>query len=269
MRKLGILGGVAWPSTIEYYRAICRLSVAHHAGKAVNGPPPVPEMSIESLNINRSFGLRGNYAHEASWASYDRYFREALLRLEASGANLAVIASATPHVRFEAITRGIRIPVLNIFEAIAWECARVGVRDLLILGTAPMMDSPAFPEVLSRFGIRGRVPEAGERAQVAALISELYAGRDDDAAARIRGVVQSSTSAGESADAVCLACTELPLAFPAIEEESSLVIDGILYLNSAMIHARAAFAASLEPRDRTPRDEAVVRSNQLPHAIVR
>ena len=76
MKKLGIVGGVAWPSTIDYYRAICRLSVAYHADKAVIGPPPVPEMAIESLNINKSFGLRGGaVTDDASWASYDEYFQ--------------------------------------------------------------------------------------------------------------------------------------------------------------------------------------------------
>ena len=47
MKKLGIVGGVARPSTIDYHRAICRLSVDHHRLSNVIGPPPVPEVSIE------------------------------------------------------------------------------------------------------------------------------------------------------------------------------------------------------------------------------
>jgi aspartate racemase len=249
MKKLGIVGGVAWPSTIDYYRAICRLSVAYHADKAVIGPPPVPEMAIESLNINKSFGLRGGaVTDDASWASYDEYFREALQRLEASGAELAIIASNTPHNRFSAITQGIRIPVLSIFEAVAQECARLGVEEMLILGTAPTMDLPVFSEAISRFGIHAYPPRLAEdREKVIALISELYADRAENAASRIRSIVDSSFPTTGSARTVCLACTELPLAFPEIERESSVVIGDICYLNTTMVHARAAFAATLQP----------------------
>ena len=111
MKKLGIVGGVAWPSTIDYYRAICRLSTRQHQASGLGGPPATPEMAIESLNINESFGLRGGaVTDDASWSRYDAYFRAALQRLQASGAELAIIASNTPHNRFAAITKGISMP---------------------------------------------------------------------------------------------------------------------------------------------------------------
>lgn len=251
MRKLGIIGGVAWPSTIDYYKAICRLSLAHHRRKSITGPPPMPEMAIESLNMNKSFGLRGGAIDdEASWSRFDEYFRQALRRLETSGAALAIIASNTPHNRFDAITRGIGIPVLSIFDAVAAECMRLGVTKMLILGTAPTMDSPIFPQVLARHGVTGYAPGSAEiRAKVIALISELYEERNEDAAARIQAVVDASFPNAGALGAVCLACTELPLAFPQMENESEFVRGGVRYLNPTMIHARAAFSALLEPSD--------------------
>lgn len=247
MKKLGIVGGIAWQSTIDYYRALCRLSVEHHKARAVSGPPPVPEMSIESLNLNKSFGLRGVVGDDASWARYDDYFRAALQRLQASGAELAIIASNTPHNRFAAITKGIEMPVLSIFEAVARQCAQLGVAEMLILGTAPTMDAPNFADVLARFGVEAHAPAAAdERAKIVALIAELQADRHDDAALRLRRVVDASFPSSGRVRTVCLACTELPLAFPAIEKESSLVIDDVLYINTAMIHAKAAFAALLD-----------------------
>lgn len=247
MKKLGIVGGVGWPSTVDYYRALCRLSDAYYAGKGVNGPTPIPEMSIESIDINKSFGLRGGALDDhASWAGYDQYFRDALLRLEASGAELAIIAGNTPHNRFAAITDGIRIPVLSIFEAVAQECVRLGARDLLILGTAPTMELPVFRQVLSSHAIDAQPPKsAAERKKVVDLIAELYASRGNGAAARIRGVIHNSLPATGRMRNVCLACTELPHAFRGLENESSIVVGGTRYLNSTMIHARAAFAALL------------------------
>ena len=58
MKKIGIIGGVGWPSTIEYYRIICEESQAYHADKDVSGPIPMPEISIESLNLNFSINHR-------------------------------------------------------------------------------------------------------------------------------------------------------------------------------------------------------------------
>jgi aspartate racemase len=248
LKKLGIVGGVAWPSTIDYYRAICRLGIAHHKAEGGDGPPRTPEMSIESLNIAKSFGLRGGaITDDASWSRYDAYFRAALQRLQVSGAEVAIIASNTPHNRFAAITEGIEIPVISIFEAVAKECTQLGVTDTLILGTAPTMDARNFADVLARFGVKAQSPAAPEqRAKVVALIAELQAERHDNAASRLRGVVDASVAPSAGLRTVCLACTELPLAFPAIEAESNLVLDGVRYINTTMIHAKAAFAALMD-----------------------
>jgi aspartate racemase len=247
MKKLGMVGGVAWPSTIEYYRAICRLSQEHHAHEPISGPTPMPEMTIESVNMSKSFGLRGgSISDDASWARYDQYFREALQRLEAAGADLAIIASNTPHNRFASITKGIRIPVLSIFEAVAEDCARKGVDEMLILGTAPTMSSPAFQEVLAGSGIRAHSPSAQDaRDKVVAVISELNAERNEDAGRRIRNIVDASFPGNGGVRTVCLACTELPLAFPGSERETDIVVADIRYINTTLVHARAAFAALL------------------------
>ena len=249
MKKLGIVGGVAWPSTIDYYRAICLLSVEHHKQLGVSGPPPVPEMSIESLNINKSFGLRGgDISDDQSWAAYDKYFRDALLRLQNAGVDVAIIASNTPHNRFDAITMGVKVPVLSIFQAVAKHCEALGVRQMLILGTAPTMDSPKFPEVLRTFGIEGLAPtKQTDRSEISKLIDELYEDTNRDAPKRIADVVNRNTASWARPPVACLACTELPLAFKEIERKTDTLIDGVLYVNTTMVHAKEAFQALLAP----------------------
>ena len=243
MKKLGIVGGVAWPSTIDYYRAICRLSVEHHRDLGVAGPSPVPEMSIESLNLNKSFGLRGgDIFDDQSWERYDAYFRDALLRLENAGAEIAIIASNTPHNRFEAITKGVRIPVLSIFEAVASHCQTLGITEMLILGTAPTMDFLKFPTVLERVGIAARAPsKQADRAEIVKVIGELYADTDNNAARRIADVVKANMPDGVHTPTACLACTELPLAFKELERATEAVIEGVLYVNTTIVHAKTVF----------------------------
>ena len=121
MKKIGIVGGVAWRSTVEYYADICRRAEEMHLAQRRPGPPASPEMVIESLDLNTAFAAIGNDEDESSWSRFDEYHRAALLRLERSGAEMALIASNTPHHRFREITRGVRIPVVSILAATAAE----------------------------------------------------------------------------------------------------------------------------------------------------
>lgn len=242
-KKIGIIGGIAWQSTVEYYRTICQLSQARFAAEGGTGPADMPEFSIESVNIRESQSRRGVAGDKASWARFDAYFQAALQRLQASGADFAVIASNTPHNRFDAITRGLDMPVLCMFEVVAQACRREGVGRLLILGTEPTMSLPAFPAVLQRHGVQGRVPtDTADRALVHRLIEDLQAGRGDGAAARLHDLVQRSVAAEPGGrPVVALACTELPLAFPAHADDGLFEAGGVLYLNTTALHARAAF----------------------------
>jgi len=243
MKKIGILGGLAWPATIEYYKAICQLSQNHHARLNCPGPSPMPEMCIESVNINYSYNHRGRYGDEASWCAYDAYFRDALQRLEDNGVDFAIIASNTPHIRYDAITDGLKIPVISIFEAVADICHIRGIDEFLLLGTEPTMNSGKFSDHLKRRGIRAFAPPHDRlKSEVADLISELFTGKSENGRARIHAIVGSSfEQAGIGKKVVCLACTELPLAFEGREQLETFEEDGIFYLNTTIIHAKAAF----------------------------
>src|SRR5690348_12496169 len=116
MKKTGIVGGVSWLSTVEYYSELCRRGEKRRNS---TGVPEVPEMVIESLDLGRAISYLGELEDDASWARFDDYHRAALQRLEASGAEIALIASNSAHHRFEAITEGAKIPVLSIIDVMA------------------------------------------------------------------------------------------------------------------------------------------------------
>ncbi|MEL6794040.1 MAG: Asp/Glu racemase, partial [Pseudomonadota bacterium] len=101
MKKIGVIGGAAWPSTLEYYRLICEAANAHFAASGAAPPYPTPPMIIESLNIAETRALRGRPGDEASWAAYDVVIRAALLRLEAAGCDFAIMANNTFHTRLD------------------------------------------------------------------------------------------------------------------------------------------------------------------------
>ncbi len=248
MKKIGILGGLAWPSTIEYYRAICQLSQEHHAGRGLQGPSPMPEMCIESVNINYSFNRRGRFGDEDSWREYDEYFNAALKRLENNGVDFAIIACNTLHNRYDSITKGLTIPVLSIFGAVAETCGRNGIDAFLLLGTEPTMNSGIFSDYLKGRGIHAFVPPNDLlKAELADLTSELFEGQNENGGARLDRIVRSSYEGRDNKEKiVCLACTELPLAFEGKEQHETFEENGVLYLNTAIIHANAAFRYAIE-----------------------
>lgn len=243
MKKVGIVGGVAWRSTVDYYSELCRRSEEWYLARNPQAVPSIPEISIESLDLSKAVSYLGTDDDEESWRQFDEYHRAALKRLEVSGVEFALIASNTPHHRFAAITSGIRIPVISILEAVAKESTRIGATEVLILGTPLTMRSPKFREAFAKCGVEAAGPhDEAARIMTVDLINELQLGRVDRAAERLGKIVRMSHKPQPKAPlAVCLACTELPLAFQEQKGLATFEYDGIRYINSSAAHVGAAF----------------------------
>lgn len=241
MKKIGIVGGIAWPSTAEYYSSICRLSEEHYWNQP--GGPAMPEMVIESLDHSKAVAYRGTDGDAESWSRFDEYHHAALQRLETSGAGLALIASITSHHRFAEIVRGVGIPVIDVFEVVAKECALIKARQVLILGTATTMGSARFRETFAALGIEAGGPkDPDSRAQIIQLSEQLQHGQAESAAARISDIARTCCEQQfTDSPVLCLACTELPLAFPELKTLAMFEFDGMTYINSAAAHIEAAF----------------------------
>lgn len=241
MKKIGIVGGLAWRTTVEYYIELCRRSERQF--DAPGGQSKCLELCIESLDLETAVGYIGVDDDEVSWSRFDAYHHAALQRLQASGAECAVIASNTPHHRFEVIVKDIRIPVIDIVVAAAEECARARAKRVLILGTALTMRSPRLRQVFADHGMEAVGPESEEiRALTIRLIEELQCKEIADAAQRLGEIARTVFATRSTAKrVVCLACTELALAFPERRSQAAFSVDGITYINSAMAHVGAAF----------------------------
>jgi aspartate racemase len=249
MKKIGIVGGVAWLSTVDYYSEICRRSERWHLARNPHAVPSTPEMSIESLDLNKAVSYLGSDDDEETWRQFDDYHRAALQRLERSGADFALIASNTAHHRFASIVRGIGIPVISILEVAAKESARIGACEVLILGTALTMRSPRFREGFAKYGVEAAGPhDEGLRALTVGLIDELQLGKLEGVAKRLGRIAKISFEQQFGAQpVVCLACTELPLAFQEQKMLTTFEYDGVSYINTTAVHIVAAidFAVNL------------------------
>jgi aspartate racemase len=229
VKKIGIVGGVAWQSTVHYYSELCCRSERRCVAPNVPGAPSTPEISIESLDLALAISYLGS-DDEQSWSQFDWYHRAALLRLEASGVDFALIACNSAHHRFDAIVRGVRIPVISIVEATAKQSARIGARQVLLLGTALTMRSLQFREAFAKYGVEATGPaDEAVRAMTTELVADLQRGRLAGASDRLVQIARRSfDSQLARRPVVCLACTELPLAFDAMKTLPIFECDNIV-----------------------------------------
>lgn len=257
MKKIGIVGGLGWRATIEYYAEICSRSEQLRVATGGGDTASLPEISIESLDLARAFSWLGRDEDEGSWVRFDEYHRAALRRVETAGAEVALIASNTPHHRFREIARGVGIPVVSIVEAAARQAARVstrtGTRHLLLLGTALTMTSPKFRNEFAKQGIEAAGPTGdAERVETLAIIDELQRGHVQGMAERVGALARKAfTGQFRGSPLVSLACTDLPLAFPEMRSRASFEAGGVVYINTTAAHVDALMEIAVA-EDRHP-----------------
>ena len=231
MRKIGIVGGVGWPSTADYYRLICMRANAHFKAQGAAPPYPTPPMVIESLVMHETRKLRASPGGgEAAWARFDAVFRDAFHRLAAAGADFGIIASNTPHTRLAAIRRGLDLPIVSILDETAWVAHGLRARSALVLGTGVTMRADDYPAALQACGVAAlpRLAEAEIDALQQIIDTEFYQGGSDIGRAAIVDLC-SRHVADAATTAVLLACTELPLAFPEHGDDVSFQADGYTF----------------------------------------
>lgn len=243
MKKIGILGGIGWPSTIEYYRLIHTLWQSRHQGiQGFN----LPEISIESLNMTRSLSLRGDSTSD-SWAEWENYFVQGIQNLENANCEVIAIASVTPHARLESIQAKVSTPILSIYESVIRTCKNNNISNCLVLGTQPTMKSAAFKIALINSGIEARYPEnQNATTNTLSVINQLYENKVAGASASICEIVNIELEAKAlGSTAICLGCTELSTAFPKNIHKSLFQENGITFLNAFVAHVEDIVERSL------------------------
>lgn len=248
MKKIGILGGMGWPSTLHYYRCICTASQDHFAGRGLREPLPVPEITIESVNLYEVRGLRPGVGAETNWDAYEAHLRGGFERLQAAGCDFGLMATNTPHQRLAGITRGLSLPVLSILDTTAEAVAELSRTRAVLLGTSKTMCGEAYPGVLAERGIEV-VRQTDEEfcGEMDRMIDcELIQSKGSTEDARARLCAHARALGGDApSTAVLLACTELPLAFPAHLFDERFVCEGMTFVNTTTVHAMAAVRRAL------------------------
>lgn len=198
MKKLGLIGGTSYHSTIDYY-----LMINEKVGERI-GTDKNPELILYSLNIAlmRS-GDRQRIQQE--------YLRISKLLIEA-GADGIMICANTPHLVFDFVQPQITIPILHIAEAIGQKAQQNGLSTLGLLGTTPTVKMGFIADYLkNKFSINTVTPDEKNVEQVHQYISKELTQGIFNQTTRDYFLDQMNQLAKKGAQGMILGCTELPL----------------------------------------------------------
>ncbi len=230
MKTLGIVGGIAPQSTIEYYRLIVD---SYRARKPDGSYPPV---LINSIDMTKMLALIGaNQMTEVT-----DYLAGEVNKLARAGADFGLLASNTPHIVFEDIRQRAKIPLISIVEA---ACEAAHAKDIAcagLFGTRFTMQGSFYPDVFSKRGIQLVVPDEQEQDYIHdKYMHELVHGQFlDETRQHLWAIVDRLIDEGHI-QGLILGGTELPLL---LRDES---YRGLPLLDTTKIHVERAVTRML------------------------
>ena len=230
MKVIGLIGGMSWESTAEYYRIINetvkeRLG-GHHSAKIL----------LYSVNFSELVNLQ----REGQWEKATEFICEAARRVELGGADCILICTNTMHKMAAEVQRAVVIPLLHIADATAMEIKRKRIGRVALLGTKYTMEEEFYRGRLrTKYGFEVLIPPEEDRNVINQIIyDELCLGEiTEESKKHFLRIIKSLRKRG--GEGVILGCTEISLLIK--EKDSSLEL-----FDTTTIHARAAVAFALE-----------------------
>ncbi|HEV2375502.1 MAG TPA: aspartate/glutamate racemase family protein [Streptosporangiaceae bacterium] len=226
MRTIGLLGGMSWVSTTEYYRILNQLTGRERSGHSA-------PLLLHSFDFAEVAALQA----AGSWDEAGDLLAGAAKGLEAAGAELLLICTNTMHKVAPAVQAAVSVPLVHIVDATAERARAAGLRTLGLLGTRFTMEDGFYQERMRAHGLRVVVPGAADRETVHRVIfEELCTGVTTEASRQAyRQAIARLVAAG--AEGVVLGCTEIELLVSQADSPVEVFA-------TTRIHAEAAMTAA-------------------------
>ena len=229
MKTIGLIGGMSWESSLEYYR------ILNESVKARLGGTHSAKCVMYSLDFDEIETLQ----REGRWEDATRVMVAAARHVQAGGADFVIICTNTMHKMAAQVAAAIDIPLLHIADATAAAIKDRGLHKVGLLGTKFTMEQDFYRGRLEEMhGLEVLIPKAGDREVVHRVIyEELVLGEIRDASReQYQAIIEKLTAAG--AQGVILGCTEIGLL---IRQQDCRVP----LFDTTAIHAEAAVELAL------------------------
>jgi aspartate racemase len=229
MKIIGLIGGMSWESSAEYYRILNETMKEKLGGLH----------SAKTVMVSVDFAEVEALQHEGRWEDAAHLMASSAQSLERAGADFVVLCTNTMHKLADEIQAAIHIPFLHIADATAQKVKDAGIKKIGLLGTRYTMEHDFYKgRMIDKFGLDVIIPDEADRATVHDVIyDELCLGIiKPESRERYIEIMQKMIRSG--AEGIILGCTEVEL----------LVHDGdvpVPLFATAKIHAIAAVEYAL------------------------
>lgn len=223
MRKLGMIGGMSWVSTRDYYEQINR-GVRRRTSPMASAP-----LLIESLDFEQLWGL----ASDDDWERAGDVLAGSAKRLVEAGAEGLIICANSMHKVYDRVAAAAGVPVLHIAECVGDAMEAAKVENAVLIGTRNVMTESFYRQRLVAHGVDLLPPDLDMIAEVDRIIyEELMRGKATREAERtLKTWITRKEQDG--AEAIVLACTELAMV---VDVDANV----LPVFDSTRIHSQAA-----------------------------
>ena len=200
MKTIGIIGGMSYESTVEYYKI-----VNEEVNKRCGGLHSA-KMLMESYDFDEIERLQT----AGDWAKLGKILSDSAKKLEKAGADYIAIATNTMHLVADEVQKNISVPLIHIGEATADYIKERNIDTVALLGTIYTMTKPFYKDKLKDHGINAVIPDEKQRHVINDIIfNELCVGIiREESEQKLNAIIEDCMAKG--AQAVVLGCTELP-----------------------------------------------------------
>jgi aspartate racemase len=236
MKTIGMIGGMSWESSIEYYRIINETVRTELGGLH----------SAKSIMVSVEFAEIEALQHQARWDEAAEILIDTARSLERGGADFAIICTNTMHKLYDKIQQNIRIPLLHIADATAESIWAGGIQKIALLGTRfTMVENFYKGRLVDNYGLEVIIPDAEDMEIIHRIIyDELCAGIiQSDSKQKYADIIRRLVKQG--AEGIILGCTEIGLL---VKQEDSPVP----LFDTTKIHAMAAVKYALANEKSSP-----------------
>jgi aspartate racemase len=231
MKTTGLIGGMSWESSIEYYRIInetIRTKLGGlHSAKCI----------MYSVNFAEIEPLQ----HQAKWNEATQLMIAAAKSVERGGADFVIFCTNTMHKVADEVQKHIQIPILHIADATAERIKAQGMKKVGLLGTKFTMEGDFYKDrLIQKHNLEVMIPTAVEREIVHRVIYDELCVGEIKQSSKMKYMDLIERFAQDGAEGIILGCTEIGLL---VKKEDSRV----LLFDTTRIHAEAAVEYAFEP----------------------
>src|SRR6186997_1213341 len=222
MKSIGLIGGLTYVSTIEYYRYINELANEKLGDNE----------TIEVIMYSVNFGEIKVLTEAGDWNKISDIICKVAQTIELAGASCLLIGANTMHKIADEVQAAIKIPVIHIAEAVAKTILKNGLKKVGLLGTRYTMQLGFYTDHLSRYGIETIIPEQEDIDFINYTIYNEFSKNLFLPETKVRYLKVISELKERWAEGIILGCTEIPFLIKQSDCD-------ILLFDTVKIHSRA------------------------------